>query len=73
MSNIPNASKFFESILNADDTPLFSIIHISEALPRDINNHLAEVNNWLAVNKLSLNVKKRNIWYFMRSIQVLKA
>ena len=50
--------KFFEYILYADDTTLFSTIQISEALPKDINNQLAEVYNWLAVNKLSLNMKK---------------
>ena len=59
MNYIPNASKLFRYILYADDTTLFSTIHISEALPKDINNQLAEVYNWLAVNKLSLNVKKK--------------
>ena len=49
-------------ILYADDTTLFSTIQISEALPKDINNQLAEVYNWLAVNKLSLNVKKNEIY-----------
>ena len=62
MNDIPNASKFFEYILYADDTTLLSTIQISEALPKDINNQLAEVYNWLAVNKLSLNMKKNEIY-----------
>ena len=64
MNDIPNASKFFRYILYVDDTTLFSTIQISEALPKDINNQLAEVYNWLAVNKLSLNVKKTKYMVF---------
>ena len=55
---IPSSSECFKYILYADDTTLFSTIQISEAIPKDLNKHLAEVYNWLAVNKLSLNVKK---------------
>ena len=62
MNDIPNGSKLFEYVLYADDTTLFSTIQISGALPNDINNHLAEVYNWLAVNKLSLNVKENEIY-----------
>ena len=64
MNDIPNTSKLFRYILYADDTTLFSTIQISEALPKDINNQLAEVYNWLAVNKLSLNVKKTKYMLF---------
>ena len=62
MNDIPSSSECFKYILYADDTTLFSTIQISEAIPKDLNKHLAEVYNWLAVNKLSLNVKKRNIF-----------
>ena len=58
MNGIPSSSECFKYILYADDTTLFSTIQISEAIPKDLNKHLAELYNWLAVNKLSLNVKK---------------
>ena len=58
MNDIPNANDFFKYILYADDTTLFSTIHISAMAIHEINNHLSEVYDWLAVNKLSLNIKK---------------
>ena len=58
MNDIPNANAFFKYILYADDTTLFSTIHISAVAIHEINNHLSEVYDWLAVNKLSLNIKK---------------
>ena len=58
MNDIPNANDFFKYILYADDTTLFSTIHISAVATHEINNHLSEVYDWLAVNKLSLNIKK---------------
>ena len=64
MNDISNPSNLFKYLLYADDTTLFSTFQISEALPNDINNQLAEVYNWLAVNKLSLNVKKKKYMVF---------
>ena len=58
MNDIPSANEFFKYILYADDTTLFSTIRIPAEATHGINNHLSEVYDWLAVNKLSLNVKK---------------
>ena len=58
MNDIPNANDFFKYILYADDTTLFSTIHISAGAAHEINSHLSDVFDWLAVNKLSLNIKK---------------
>ena len=58
MSDIPNASNFFKYELYADDTTLFSTINISAGATHEINNHISKVYDWLAMNKLSLNVKK---------------
>ena len=55
---MPNASEAFKYILYADDTTLFNTIQISVGAPLDINNQLAKIFDWMAVNKLSLNVKK---------------
>ena len=64
MNDIPNASKSFKYILYADDTTLFSTIHISTNVPLDTNRQLAEIYDWLSVNKLSLNVKKTKFIVF---------
>ena len=58
MNDIPNASNFFKYVLYADDATLFSTINISSGATHEIKNHISKVYDWLAVNKLSLNVKK---------------
>ena len=45
-------------LLYADDTTSFSTIHITAGATHEINSHLLEVYDWLAVNKLSLDIKK---------------
>ncbi len=64
MNDIAHASKRFYFIIYADDTTLSTSIEIVvkttiNLLISDIlNNELSIVNNWLKVNKLSLNIKK---------------
>ena len=57
-NDIPYCTEYFNFILYADDTTLSSTIQISSLSPRDLNTELAKVFDWLAVNKLSLNVRK---------------
>ena len=70
MNDIPQASSYFDFILFADDTSLKSFINtripnISKyQITTCINAELAKVNDWLAVNKLSLNVKKTKFMVF---------
>ena len=56
MNDIPQATDYFDFILYADDTSLYSKIQTPVTTPIDINNELSSVYNWLAVNKLSLYV-----------------
>ena len=69
MNDIPNVSNVFKFILFADDTGLFSTIeyniptHLSN-LNEILNHELAEVCDWLTLNKLSLNVKKTKFMVF---------
>ncbi len=64
MNDIAHASKLFDFIIYADDTTLSTIIEIVVRSTTDLtineilNNELSLVNNWLKVNKLSLNIKK---------------
>ena len=58
MNDIPYCTKYFNFILYADDTTLNNTIQIPLMSPLNINGELAKVYDWLAVNNLSLNVKK---------------
>ena len=70
MNDIPFSSKYFDFILFADDTSLKSFMNIhtptfsKQYLSNTINIELAKVHDWLAVNKLSLNVKKTKFMVF---------
>ena len=70
MNDIPSASDIFKFILFADDTSLKSFINSKlpgfsiESSTRIFNIELQKVNDWLAVNKLSLNVKKTKFMLF---------
>ena len=58
MNDIPNCTEYFNFILYAGDTTLSSTIRIPSVSLININNELAKVYDWLAVNKLSLNIGK---------------
>ena len=58
MNDIPHATDYFDFILYADDASHCSKIQAPVTSPIDINDELSGVYNWLAVNKLSLNIKK---------------
>ena len=55
MNDIPYCAKYFNVILYADDTTLSNTILIPSMSHLNINDELAKVNDWLAVNK-SLNL-----------------
>ena len=69
MNDIPSSSSYFEFILYADDTTLFSTIKYSISMndPNPfqlINEELHKVGEWLSSNRLSLNVKKTKFMLF---------
>ena len=57
-------SNAFLSVLFADDTNLFIAGRDIEALCNRINEDLAQIQEWLCANKLSLNVKKTHYMIF---------
>ena len=66
MNDINYASELFQAILYADDTSLNTTISAvgksSDSLNSNaINHELSLISQWLACNKLSLNVKKNEI------------
>ena len=57
INDLPMATENFEYILYADDSTLFSATDQQFDI-NALNNSLEEVYNWLATNKLSLNIDK---------------
>ena len=64
INDISESSKILKFFLFADDTT----VHYSDKTSSDtenlLNNELSKVSDWLAANKLSLNVKKSNFLHF---------
>ena len=62
INNLPKSSKTFKYAMYADDTTLFTTIESLNSCTKDIEQHLNtelnKVNEWLKMNKLSLNIKK---------------
>ena len=50
----------------ADDTILYCNIDSGHTSSTMINDELKKISRWLAANKPSLNVRKLNIWFFIR-------
>ena len=74
INDIPNATSKFHPILFADDTSLISSLcsfndtnnlnYDNTLISNQINDELNLVNEWLAINKLSLNIKKTRFMIF---------
>jgi len=67
INDLPGVSKHLSSLMFADDTNMFTEHKDLQYLNNMINNELAKVVEWLAVNKLSLNVKKTHIMVFTKN------
>ena len=65
INDICNVSDIFKSILFADDTDFFCSGKSVNQLCNRVCGELSKLNEWFAVNKLSLNVEKTNFIVFM--------
>ena len=61
--DIIHSSTVFRFIIFADDTTLYTTLNTQE-LNDILNDELVKINNWLKVNKLSLNVAKTKAMLF---------
>ena len=61
---IRDSSKILKFFLFADDTSVYYADKFNENTENLLNTELSKVSNWLAANKLSLNVKKSNFLHF---------
>ena len=73
INDFPSASSYFNFIMYADDTTLYSnidspnqndMIRLTET---KINAELAKIDEWLKINKLSLNLKKSKYMVFKKT------
>ena len=58
INDIIHSSTVFRFIIFADDTTLYTTLNTQEDINDILNDELLKINNWLKVNKLSLNVAK---------------
>ena len=76
MNDIHEASQNVKGILYADDTNLTSPISFTgpplstkegdnEVISSNINSELNDIQEWLSINKLALNVKKKKKKYML--------
>jgi len=67
INDIINVSETLQLILFADDTNIFLSDANLDKLISTLNNELACMLKWFAVNRLSLNVSKTNFVLFCNS------
>ena len=73
INDICNISKIIQFILFADDTNIFCSDDDLTKLETKINQELSKLNDWFAINKLSLNVSKTNYMIFSnKNVNILK-
>jgi len=72
INDLPTACDSFKFIMYADDTTLYANIENFDQndIDNEISQELEQINNWLAANKLSLNVKKSKFMLFHKLKQV---
>ena len=80
INDFAQASKMFNFLIYADDTTLSSTLNVFSDNTHDqnleslINEELIKINDWLKINKLSLNVVKSKFMIFQKkkkNIQIL--
>ena len=64
INDITHSSSVFKFIIFADDTTLYTTLDTQENINDILNDELVQINNWLKVNKLSLNVAKTKAMLF---------
>ena len=72
INDLAMASTKFTPIMYADDTTFLSMLdnftnnHTTNPISNQINSELTKITDWLAVNKLSLDVSKTKMMIFHR-------
>ena len=64
INDIIHSSTVFKFIIFADDTTLYTTLDTQEDINDILNDELVQINNWLKVNQLFLNVAKTKAMLF---------
>ena len=78
INDFPSASGYFNFIMYADDTTLYSNIdspnqnNMMRLTETKINAELAKIDEWLKINKLSLHLKKSKYLVFKKTTTNIK-
>ena len=64
INDLPKVNAFFDMLMYTDTT-IYCNINQNNVNEIVINAALEKVNKWLCSNKLSLNIKKLNSWFFI--------
>ena len=64
INDLPTSTTLFNMIMYADDTTLYCDIKNVPNYENVLNVELCKITNWLAANKLSLNVGKTKFMFF---------
>ena len=65
---IQNSSRKFRFYLFADDTNVLYVDKDLRSLEKVVNEEFKNVYNWLAVSKLTINIKKSNFVIFQDNL-----
>ena len=65
VNDLNNTNKLLDPVLFASDTNVFYSDNNTRTLFERSNQELCQINEWFLANKLSLNIKKRNICYLI--------
>jgi hypothetical protein len=68
INDIVHVSKLANLIMFADDTNLCFKDANLDILINTVNGELSKISHWFALNKLSLNIKKKTLSYFIVEI-----
>ena len=64
INDLPTSTTLFNMIMGSDDTTLYCDIKDVPNYENVLNAELCKITNWLAANKLSLNVGKTKFMFF---------
>ena len=67
INDLCNVSKALDFILFADDTNIFFSHNDPNQLMETVNNELKKLSSWFQANKLSINIKKSNLFYLKQN------
>ena len=71
-NDLPHSLTHSNCILFADDTTIYYTSNDKTTLQKNIEYDMTSLANWFYANKLSLNIQKKQLfWYFLQKIETM--